>query len=333
MNTKFSASMEGGLLSAFSQSDARRLFIIQPGPLSRFYVQADFLFHESRHQTARAIYQADSPKAARQVLDAINTALQAQRTLHRQYRNLVLATLFGAGIALALTASLHTALSRPTPILPSAEEVMSRLNAPAPLASPAHAPPLMSSTPSEQPPMPPQEKQPSPTEPPAQQLAYRTVAQKLQAAAASGQYTLALSSGHERTLYVFADPLCPHCREMEPVLDALSRDYNIEIFPVTLIGQQDTVNLVSPVLCAPAQARKGLWQQLFTGGAGMMPGDPAPVTACAAGTQAMARNDGAYNDYHLPGTPTLLADNGHQIPFSALKSDDALASFMNANPR
>lgn len=299
----FSTTLKGGLLTAYDHK--RCLFIIHPGSQPRFFVQKSILFHQTADQRAVALFQADSPKDARQLLAAVGQALES-RTAARRLKLaglLVGAIILGAAISHGVSAQPDSAPRPATAAAPVVPE-------PAAIAAPVVVPPPAVNT--------------------APEDAYRAVAQKLKAAAASGRYTVSLSSGHARTLYVFADPLCPHCREIEPVLEALGRDYNVEVFPVTLIGQQDTVNLVSPVLCAAPAERKARWQQLFSGDAGMAPGDTAPA-ACEAGTQAISRNDDAYHAWHLPGTPTLLADNGHQIPFSALKSDDALAQFMAQN--
>lgn len=54
--------------------------------------------------------------------------------------------------------------------------------------------------------------------------------------AKSGKYAVQLSKGSKGTLYVFSDPSCPHCQDLEPELDKLAKDYTIYIFPVTVIG-------------------------------------------------------------------------------------------------
>ncbi|MDN5970099.1 MAG: hypothetical protein L0I08_06730 [Enterobacterales bacterium] len=153
-------------------------------------------------------------------------------------------------------------------------------------------------------------------------------------AADSGRYTINLSSGRTRTIYVCSDPLCPHCQEIEPTLEALTRDYNVVIFPVTLVGKQDTVAAVSPILCVAPDKRTSLWQSLFRadGNVSLSPTaskETAP-DSCTDGQHAISINDRAFDYYQLPGTPQLIADDGRDIPFSALTSDDALANFMNA---
>ncbi|ECG7524840.1 hypothetical protein FLC00_20015 [Salmonella enterica] len=159
-------------------------------------------------------------------------------------------------------------------------------------------------------------------------------AASLKKATDSGRYTINLSGGRARTIYVFSDPLCPHCREIEPTLEALTRDYNVVIFPVTLVGKQSTTEAVAPVLCAAPQKRAQLWQSLFKAD-GVLSLSAAETDApaqvsCTDGEHALAINDRAFDYYQLPGTPQLIADDGRDIPFSALTSDDALDRFMNA---
>ncbi|PQQ37252.1 hypothetical protein C6H68_14410 [Photorhabdus luminescens] len=160
---------------------------------------------------------------------------------------------------------------------------------------------------------------------------YQYTAQRLRTAAQSGRYTIPLSSGHARTLYVFSDPMCPNCKIIEPALEKLSRNYNVEIFPVTIIGGQQTANLVTPVLCTPSQERKPFWKQLYQADVGMVPNNQqASLASCEIGEQALAKNDAAFNFYNLPGTPSLLADDGRYIPLESLKSDDGLSAFLNS---
>ncbi|EAA5258686.1 hypothetical protein DP804_19680 [Salmonella enterica subsp. enterica] len=183
--------------------------------------------------------------------------------------------------------------------------------------------------------MPTQNGTPHPLVPVAQSSDIRDVlARNLHNAAARQQFTVTLSTGHERTLYVFADPECHNCRIFEPAVQALSQYFNIEVFPVSLIGKEDTAREVVPVLCAPAPARQVLWRNLFDIGAGMLTlgkdnADSASQPAtCDTGTEALALNDKAFAVYHLPGTPTVIADDGRQVPFTAMKTVSTLNAFL-----
>ncbi|CNB82328.1 thioredoxin fold domain-containing protein [Yersinia similis] len=164
------------------------------------------------------------------------------------------------------------------------------------------------------------------------QDALDTLANNLRNATERQIFTVSLTSGHPRTLYVFSDPLCPHCREIEPALEAIGQRYNIVIFPVTLLGKQKTAAQVIPVLCAAPESRSKHWKNLFDDAAGMLEitGKEPVLTRCDIGEKALVVNDNAFSSYGFRGTPQLVADDGRPVPFSALQNDDTLDSFMNA---
>ncbi|HFK1238605.1 TPA: IncI1-type conjugal transfer protein TrbB, partial [Escherichia coli] len=62
-----------------------------------------------------------------------------------------------------------------------------------------------------------------------------------------GMFTINLSSGHERTLYAFLDPACPNCRLLEPALKRLASDFNVVIYPVSVIGGEESTDRVAPL--------------------------------------------------------------------------------------
>lgn len=160
------------------------------------------------------------------------------------------------------------------------------------------------------------------------------LAERLKNGAAKQEFTVRLSSGHERSLYIFLDPECPNCRIFEPTVQALAEDYNVEIFPVTLIGKTRTADEVVPLLCAAPEKRAQMWKDLNDTGAGMLnmtekeKANIAPA-ACDAGKLALARNDLAFELYRMPGTPTVISDDGRMIPLQAMASDTALKSFLD----
>lgn len=64
-----------------------------------------------------------------------------------------------------------------------------------------------------------------------------------------GMFTINLSSGHERTLFAFLDPACPNCRLLEPALKRTASDFNVVIYPVSVIGGEESTDRVAPLLC------------------------------------------------------------------------------------
>ncbi|EBT1278636.1 hypothetical protein CIT83_22270 [Salmonella enterica] len=323
MSDIFSVLFKNGMLAAYAGNSQTPLFLVMPGPLSRFYLRGCMLFHDSKTQSPQEIYQAETPEQAAMLLKAIQEDRQ-----HRDKQQNKMAVIFLGVILMLVLAGLGKYRSDERRILPPIPPLS--LSEPArnvPDAVDLEAVPRTALT----------LQNPAPVtqaipDSPADTRAVR--AASLKKAADSGRYTIALSSGHARTIYVFSDPLCPHCREIEPTLEALTRDYNVVIFPVTLVGKQDTVAAVSPLLCSAPLIRAPLWENIFRPGIGPSPATPdtkgpGPLR-CADGDHAISVNDRAFDYYQLPGTPQLIADDGRDIPFSALTSDDALASFMNA---
>ncbi|MEN3262418.1 hypothetical protein AAH678_27625 [Sodalis endosymbiont of Spalangia cameroni] len=306
------------MLVAFADHQDGPLFLLRPGPRSRFFLQGTVLYHDSQSQTAQEIYRSDTREAAMALLHALYLARKQRRTFSVKTGGAVLlALLLSAAVYLGINAARESKASFSAAI-PTEKSSTGPMLAPALTTQPvAPATPLSKA-------LAPQTDTGVPV------LEKR--ARSLYKAAASGRYTVTLSSGHLRTLYVFADPVCPHCRDIEPTLEALTRDYNVEIFPVSVIGKHASSEKIIPVLCASPETRARLWQSLFSPDAGMAVGEPPPprLSDCAEAEHAVAINDLAFGYYQLPGTPQLLTDDGRDVPFAALTSDETLARFMNA---
>lgn len=88
----------------------------------------------------------------------------------------------------------------------------------------------------------------------------------LKDAVTSGRFTISLSTGHKHTLYVFSDPMCPHCRALEPRLQELSKRYNVEIFPVSVYGDLRSMVRAAPVLDTGKDTRLKSWEDTINMG-------------------------------------------------------------------
>lgn len=158
---------------------------------------------------------------------------------------------------------------------------------------------------------------------------------KLQMAAERKYFTVDFSSGHPRTLYVFADPECPNCQRLEPALEAAAKGFNVVVFPVAVIGREKSIASITPVLCLPPEQRKAAWANLFDVGHGVMDmGKPAAESApanpaCDVAGKALGVNEVAYQTYRVPGTPWVIADDGRHVPQDVLQNSLKLQAFMN----
>ncbi|EBI9931028.1 hypothetical protein DMU50_15210 [Salmonella enterica] len=332
MSDTFSVLFKNGMLAAYAGNSQTPLFLVMPGPLSRFYLRGNVVVHDSKTQSPQEIYQAETPEEAAMLLKAVQDERQRRHKVQNKRALIVL----GMILVLVLGSLLLTLLAAAAREMYRPDE--HRIHPPFPLLSllePARNEPVSVDVAAAPPAAAPQK--PAPVAPSIQLTPddSRLIrAASLKKATDSGRYTINLSGGRARTIYVFSDPLCPHCREIEPTLEALTRDYNVVIFPVTLVGKQSTTDAVAPVLCAAPQKRAQLWQSLFKAD-GVLSLSAAETDApaqvsCTDGYHAITINDRAFDYYQLPGTPQLIADDGRDIPFSALTSDDALDRFMNA---
>lgn len=145
----------------------------------------------------------------------------------------------------------------------------------------------------------------------------------LQDAIKNGHFSVQLSSGHNRSLYVFSDPLCPHCRDIEPRLETLSRQYNVYIMPVSIIGDERSAARIAPVLDAPVEARAKLWHSTV-----MMPygeSDPDIKNYKGNALTIVNANDIAFAKFGFIGTPTIIADNGRVLLPSQIQDNSRLS--------
>lgn len=165
---------------------------------------------------------------------------------------------------------------------------------------------------------------------------------KLRQAADRQLFTVQYSSGHARTLYVFADPECPNCQRLEPALNTAAGEYNVVVFPVAVIGKEKSIASVAPVLCLPPEQRKAAWDALFDKTSDVMNlGKAKPVAKdaakqdekpddCEVARQALGVNEVAYQTYRIPGTPWVIADDGRYVPQSVLQDPALLYTFMQS---
>lgn len=137
----------------------------------------------------------------------------------------------------------------------------------------------------------------------------------------SGKYSVQLSKGSKGTLYVFSDPLCSHCQSFEPELERLAKEYTVHVFPVSVIGGEDSLRPLGKLLCAKPDARVGLWKKSVNGET--LPGD-----SCADGAAAVEANNQFFRVMRFAGTPTVINQVGEQTPDTVLHTADAIKRWL-----
>lgn len=150
-----------------------------------------------------------------------------------------------------------------------------------------------------------------------------TLPNKLQNAAQSGIFTIPYSSGHERTLYVFADPRCPNCQRLEPGLNQAAKTVNVVVFPISVIGKDKSAEDIISTLCLPAEQRKAAWDAMTD-----ITAEQREIIGCDIGKKALAVNEVAFRTYQIPGTPWVIADDGRHVSQKILNSPALLKQFL-----
>ncbi|ECE6305567.1 DsbC family protein [Salmonella enterica subsp. salamae] len=148
-----------------------------------------------------------------------------------------------------------------------------------------------------------------------------------------GMFTVNLSSGHERTLYAFLDPRCPNCRALEPALKRLSADFNVVVYPVSVIGGDKSASHMAPLLCEKdPQKRAEGWHHLYSADAGMMlPGSTEAIpdeTCLKAARAAIDVNNLAFRQFGFAGTPWVLSDTGWHLPTGLIQESGTVKLFL-----
>lgn len=168
--------------------------------------------------------------------------------------------------------------------------------------------------------------EPTPIEPTA---ADAEIAAGIQGGAGRGDVTVTLGPDDaEQTLYVFADPLCPHCQTLEPVLHELAdAGMKIEIFPVSVIGGTDSIRRASAALCQTGQDRSDIWKAVASGND--FPADTTDA-ACEAGNASVDTNNQFFRAAGFSGTPTLVNKQGQQPPANVSRDKESIQEWLSS---
>lgn len=361
----FGAEITGDLLSVHRlQTDEKvgadsltgrgltMLFVCSLQKKPWFVLHGDGLYAQNAQDGLAPLYRGDDAAQLLRCISDLLTTVESKRLRGRKRRKIgyafVVACLTGAWLTTAVMASrlfmpedphLLTTVDARTVVRSAAEPagyVRAEPDVPTVMPYPADAPPpgrpLMQQSP---------QSQQTGTATPADgwdlsQSVRAELPAKLHNAASRGLFTVPLSSGHARTIYVFADPACPNCQRMERHFETAAGTVNVVIFPVTIEGREASLKTLTPVMALPEADRPSAWKQLFAADAGIgVPGAATAAPAVTSETQAetargaIGVNEVAFRAYRLPGTPWTISDDGRYVPQSVLSSPAALADFLN----
>lgn len=109
-----------------------------------------------------------------------------------------------------------------------------------------------------------------------------------------------------RPIYVFSDPQCPHCKNLEKALSSFKEDYYIHVYPTPRLGD-DSAALIVQFSCGTDPAKA--WSNWMSSGA---LNDKAEIkNECAkAGIAASEVNRKFMDQHNLFAVPVLIREDG-----------------------
>lgn len=352
----FVAELTGSLLSARRETGeagwgsggaefrtdaaSESLFILPVADMPGFVMHGDGLYVQHAHDALAPVYRGGDAAQLLRCITGLLTDAELRGAKRRKFTDAgwTLAPYILAGGLLVLACAVASLITSPSPHGVQPLDVINR---------PELAPARPSSVPSmATPPAAPRNagERPAPTRQqvatPADgwdlpQAVREALPARLHNAASRGLFTVPLSGGHARTVYVFADPACPNCQRMEHHIETAAGTVNVVIFPVSIEGRDESLKALTPVMALPEAQRAAAWKRLFAADAGIgVPGGaaaPAVTDETQAETArgAIGVNEVAFRAYRLPGTPWTISDDGRYVPQSVLSSPGALEAFLN----
>lgn len=127
-------------------------------------------------------------------------------------------------------------------------------------------------------------------------------------------------------VWVFADPLCPACRNIHTRLEALAKEgYRVHVIPVSVVGTDKSLPRAAGTLCVDdAAGRHDAWRGAVTVGA---------PKACDKGEPQVKSNNDLFFRLGLRSTPTLIAGNGQVVVDNGTVDLDSFRAWVETNAK
>lgn len=281
----------------------------------RFYVQGDKLYSGDEDKGGILIESFSKDNLANNAFDHISSKLRRYFLLcqiTRFYKGIVkwlLAPLLAFVFAMSLNFIMTSSMTPYNVVNNPSRYNTSNIASPAPAVASETIVQSVPVTPS----------QPVATVPPASELA-----KALASAVDSHQFSIQISNGEKGEFYVFSDPLCSHCKNLETQLELLQNDYTIHIFPVSIIGGQTSEEIIAKILCSNEQDRPGLWRAVINGSS-------VTGNTCEIGEKALDANNQIFRIMQFKGTPTIINSIGVAKPLNISSNADSIQRWLSNN--
>lgn len=159
---------------------------------------------------------------------------------------------------------------------------------------------------------------------PAPKAVPRASAQEMAGLAALAVTSGVKLTGDGKPFYVFSDPKCPFCRQLEGTLEALGTNSGFQAVILPVAYKDGSKEVVSGVLCSKDAA--GAWVAALREGAGQK-----ASPACVDGDKKVAANMAMFEQMSLNSTPVIVTPNGTLIAGSGDADPLKLRAVLAAN--
>lgn len=139
-----------------------------------------------------------------------------------------------------------------------------------------------------------------------------------------GAIELRKASQNAKTLVLFLDPLCTHCRDFEKTVTALPKQLGLLVVPVAY--QKGAKPYVAHTLCSPPHEQASVWRQMMSADIMRL----QPSSACDKGNQLADENSVVFARAGMQSTPSIILQETGERYTSKDFSTDAVAAWAKS---
>lgn len=253
----------------------KTLFVRQEGDIRVVPLQAGAFHTQKKGDTGcdvlftdRVILSLENEAEAKRAIKRLNGALKARKKSREWIALAAVATMFVVGMTFATAYSTSIGLRQQS-------------FAAAPITPPAMA----------------QQTPPSPPPSPAGWVDPKTIP-------TATRWSFGNPKG--QPIYVFSDPQCPHCKELERALSGLKKEYLIQVYPTPRLGD-DSAALIAQFACDADPA--GAWSKWMASST-LNSKVEIKENCSSAGLAAADVNRKFMDQYNLLAVPTIIRQDG-----------------------
>lgn len=129
----------------------------------------------------------------------------------------------------------------------------------------------------------------------------------------------------KKTIILFADPACPHCKKMDAQIPKLvARGYEVDLYPIDALGTSS--GNIESLLCNSKVDKQKLWSSLTNNSA-------IEQLHCLDGANSLATNAALHQRLGFTGVPVVIAKSNGNFHSGDMTADEAEQLFLSSPPK